>query len=309
MSGGHVQTILPAFLPGGSKINWRRERLELEDGDFLDLDWRQAGNHNRLALLSHGLEGSSRAVYIKGMAHALHAAGWDVLGWNYRGCSGEPNRLPRSYHSGESGDLGTVIHHAAKNYDTLALVGFSLGGNITLKYLGEASPHPKIKAGIAISTPVNLAWSARALDQRKDNRLYLKRFLKTLLQKMEGKAKQFPGLFDPSLLQDVHGFQEFDDRFTAPMHGFINADDYWTRCSSRQFVRHIQLPTLLMNARNDPFLTEESFPEPEAAASPFFHLETPQSGGHVGFLDFRKGLRTWAERRTVEFLQSQPTCR
>lgn len=281
--------------------------MELTDGDFLDLDWWRQSGGRQLAILSHGLEGSSRAVYIVGMAHALSAAGWNVVGWNYRGCSGEPNRLPRSYHSGESADLGLVVDHASQNYDAVALVGFSLGGNITLKYLGEARPHAKVKAGIAISTPASLAESARALDQRPDNRIYLNRFLKTLVLKMERKLRQFPGLFDLSLLKGVHGFQEFDDRFTAPMHGFLNADDYWTRSSSRQFVSKISLPTLLINARNDPFLTEESFPEEEAAASDYFHLEAPESGGHVGFLDFRSGLRTWAERRTVEFLLNQPS--
>lgn len=276
--------------------------MTLADGDFVDLDWLRAGR-GRLAVLSHGLEGNARAGYIRGMARALRGAGWDVLAWNYRGCGGVANALPRSYHSGESGDLREMIARVAADYDDLALVGFSLGGNITLKYLGEAPPHPKVRAGVAISTPVDLASSARALDQRPGNRIYLQRFLKSLTAKVEAKALQFPGQFAVERLQQVRGFQDFDDWFTAPMHGFRDAEDYWARSSARAYLPGITVPALLLNARNDPFLTEASFPEQEARRSAWFHLEAPASGGHVGFVDFRKGLTTWAERRTLAFLE------
>lgn len=303
LRGGHVQTVLPAF--------WRRhgtplgatEILELPDGDFLHTHWNRAG-FRRLAVLSHGLEGSAEAGYIRGMAAALGAAGWDVLAWSFRGCGPQGNRLLRFYHSGETGDLRTLIQRAAPDYPAgVALVGFSLGGNVTLKYLGEAAPDPAVLGGVAISAPVDLAASARTLDRRWDNRLYLQRFLKTLVAKVEAKARAFPGEINVSGIRRVRNFQAFDDRYTARLHGFRDAEDYWTQSSSRQYLSRITAPTLLLNARDDPFLPPECFPFPEAEASPCFFLEAPAHGGHVGFVDFEDPQgRTWAERRTVSFL-------
>jgi len=304
---GHLQTIVGALLPRRLNVAFRRERLEMPDGDFLDLDWA-ATSRNRLAILSHGLEGSTRGAYIQGMATALNNAGWDALAWNFRGCGEEGNRLPRYYHSGETGDLSAVVRRAAELYDRIALIGFSLGGNLTLKYLGEAPPHPSIIAGVAISAPVDLKSSAGQLDTRLDNRIYLRRFITSLVAKIEAKAVRFPDHFDLSGIRQVATFGEFDNRFTAPLHGFRDAEDYWTRASSRQFLPGIEVPTLLLNARNDPFLAPECFPYPEAAASPHVFLETPESGGHVGFLDFKNGIQPWSERRVMEFLQ-KAVCR
>ena len=301
LGNGHVQTILPVVLPRRIALPFTRTRLELADGDFLDLDWARAG-HTRLAIIAHGLEGSSSQQYVRGMAATLHAAGWDVLAWNFRGCSGEPNRLPRAYHSGDTADLAAVIAHAAADHARIALIGFSLGGNVTLKYLGEAPPHPAVFAAAAISVPLDLASSARALDQRRGNRLYLRRFLVSLIAKIEAKARDFPGKVNADRVRAIRGFQEFDDRFTAPLHGFRDAADYWKRASARQFLPGISLPTLILNARNDPFLTADSMPGPEAAANPSLFLETPDSGGHVGFLDFARGVQPWSERRVAEFL-------
>lgn len=300
LRNGHVQTILPVLLPRRIAVRFGRERLELDDGDFLDLDWQRAGAA-RLAILSHGLEGNSRQDYILGTARVLAAAGWDVLAWNFRGCSGEPNRLLRSYHSGETGDLAAVIRHAAGSYARIALVGYSLGGNMTLKYLGEAPPHPAVCAAVAISAPIDFASCARALDERRSNRLYLHRFLTTLVAKIEAKARTFPEL-DVRGARRLRSFREFDGRFTAPLHGFRDADDYWTRASARPLLPRITVPTLLLNPRNDPFLAPPCYPEPEAVASAHFFLETPDSGGHVGFLDFANGLERWSERRVAEFL-------
>ncbi len=301
LSNGHVQTILGALneRPG---IEYARERLELPDGDFLDLDWRRLGQ-GRLAILSHGLEGSSAGGYICGTAAAMNAAGWDVLAWNMRSCSGEPNRLPRSYHSGESGDLRTVIQHAAREYSSISLIGFSLGGNVTLKYLGEAPPHPAIRGAACVSVPVDLRASADALDQHWQNRVYLRRFLATMLAKVEAKARRFPDAFDISGLEQIRTLREFDDRFTAPLHGFASAEDYWARCSARQFLPAITVPTLLLNAGNDSFLTSHSMPFAEAQGSRSFFFEAPASGGHVGFLGGLRGA-PWYESRVVEFLAS-----
>lgn len=277
--------------------------MELPDGDFLGLRWRRAG-HPRLAILSHGLEGDSDAGYIRGMAAALSAAEWDILAWTFRGCGPQPNRLLRFYHSGETGDLSALIHRAAPSYPAgIALVGFSLGGNMTLKYLGEVPPHPAILGGVAISAPIDLAASARALDGRWDNRLYLRRFLKTLVAKVQTKSIAFPGEIDVTNLRQIRNFQQFDDRYTARLHGFRDAADYWAQSSSRQYLGGITVPTLLLNALDDPFLPPECFPFPEAEANPNFFLEAPVYGGHVGFVDFADGTgRTWAERRAVAFL-------
>jgi uncharacterized protein len=301
LGNGHVQTILPALLRRPLSIVFERERLELEDGDFLDLDWVQMGR-DKLAILSHGLEGCSDDRYNRGMATALHAAGWDALAWNLRGCGKEMNRLPRLYHSGETGDLGAVIRFAATKYSQIALIGFSLGGNFTLKYLGEATPHPAVIGAVAISVPIDLAASARALDQRWSNRIYLRRFIKSLIAKVETKALSFPDQIDASWSQTIRTFQDFDDRYTAPMHGFRDAADYWKKSSARQFLERITIPTLLLNAYNDPFLTPGCFPFAEAEQNSCLSFEAPESGGHLGFIDLTRGSEPWSERRVVEFL-------
>ena len=303
LASGHLQTILPVLLPRRISLAATRERLELSDGDFLDLDWTRAG-HDRLAIISHGLEGNSTQKYVRGLAATLHAAKWDVLAWNFRGCSGEPNRLLRAYHSGDTADLAAVIAHAARDCPRIALVGFSLGGNVTLTSVGEAPPHPAIVAAAAISAPLDLATSARALDQRCGNRLYLRRFIVPLVAKIEAKARDFPGQVNTDGLRAIRSFQEFDGRFTAPLHGFRDAEDYWTRASARQFLPKVTVPTLILSARNDPFLTTDSLPYVEAEANPALNLETPDSGGHVGFLDFQHGLQPWSERRVAEFFSA-----
>ena len=306
LSNGHLQTILPVLLPRRFALPFTRTRLELRDGDFLDLDWSCPGS-GRLAILSHGLEGNSSQKYIRGMAQTLHAAQWDVLAWNFRGCSSEPNRLLRAYHSGDTADLAAVISHAWADYSRMALIGFSLGGNVTLKYLGEAPPHPSVVAAAAVSVPLDLASSARALDQRPGNRIYLRRFIVPLIAKIEAKAQTFPGKLNTDGLRAIRSFQEFDERYTAPLHGFRDADDYWTRASARQFLPRITVPTLILNARNDPFLTADSMPFAEAEANPSLFLEAPKSGGHVGFLDFRNGVQPWSERRVAQFITAECT--
>lgn len=300
LRGGHVQTLLGALLPAGARPAFTPDLLELADGDGLHLGWLRGG-HARLVILSHGLEGSMQAVYIRGLARVAARAGWDVLAWNYRGCGGTPNRLPRSYHSGESGDLRAVIEYAAPAYEALALVGFSLGGNLTLKYLGESAPHPAVRAAVAVSAPVDLASSADALDDRPANRLYQRRFLRSLLAKAQAKARRFPG--GVGRLDGIRTIREFDERFTAPLHGFRDAADYYARASARPHLAAIGVPTLLLNALDDPLLAPPSFPHALAVATPFLHLETPGHGGHVGFLNGR--LRRWHEPRVLGFLEDE----
>jgi predicted alpha/beta-fold hydrolase len=302
LPGGHLQTIAPSLFRRLKPVATLHERLELEDGDFLDLAW-SGKTAKRLAVLSHGLEGSSNGSYIQSMAATLAGAGWDVLAWNFRGCGTDPNRLLSFYHSGATHDLDAVISHALENHpaEVVDLVGFSLGGNLTLKYLGENRTRPsRLHRAIAFSVPCDLADSAAKLSE-PGNRVYMVRFLQSLRAKLRRKDEIFPGQLDLTGLDSIRTFVEFDDRFTAPLHGFKDADDYWTRSSCRQFLPDIRLPALLVNAMNDPFLGRRCFPAEEAAESEFFHLETPAGGGHVGFPD---ASGCWMGTRTVDWLDA-----
>ncbi len=306
LPGGHLQTIFPALFRRVRRITQRGERLELPDGDFIDLEWAGQGSR-RLAILSHGLEADLNTGYIQGMAAALVRHGWDVLAWNFRGCGGEPNRLLRMYHSGATEDLHAVVGHALKNHpaESIDLIGFSLGGNLTLKYLGENPMElpKKVRRAVAFSTPCDLACSSRQLSTAS-NRIYMERFLVAMRSKIRAKKLMFPDQLDLTGLARIRTFQEFDDRYTAPIHGFKDAEDYWQRNSSRQFLPSIQLPTLLVNALNDPFLGPGCYPYEEAASNACFHFEAPATGGHVGFTAFGKNGEYWSESRAMEFLQA-----
>lgn len=301
MRGAHLQTIHPALFRKVAPVTNRKERLELEDGDFLDLEW-SGGNGKRLAILSHGLEGSTRANYIQAMARALVKRGSDVLAWSLRGCGEEPNRLAPFYHSGKTADLEIIIRHALSVHpaEGIDLLGFSLGGNLTLKYLGERGDgiHPKIRRAVAFSAPCDLACCSASLGL-PENAIYMERFMKTLRAKVREKHGRFPERFDLTGLEKMRTFAEFDGRFTAPLNGFSDAEDYWKRSSSRPFLPAITIPTLLVNAANDPFLGPSCYPRAEAEASAFLHLEIPAEGGHVGF---GAGREYWSERRAAEFL-------
>lgn len=308
-SNGHLQSVFPAALRRVEVVTRVRERIATADGDFLDLDRAEHGAA-RVAVLSHGLEGSSRQAYVQGMARALIRRGWDVLAWNFRGCSGEVNRCRRFYHSGATEDLHTVLEHvlAGGRYSHVALVGFSLGGNLTLKYLGEQAGQldGRIIGAVAFSVPCDLASSSLRLAGW-GNRIYMWRFLRTLKRKVTAKAALFPGQFDLTGLAAMRTFADFDGRFTAPLHGFADAEDYWRRASSRPFLPHIRVPTLLVNARNDPFLADGCYPVAEARQSEFLHLETPASGGHVGFISFNARREYWSETRAAAFLELEKT--
>lgn len=266
------------------------------DRDFLDLDWLESGC-GRLAILCSGLEGNSRDPGMLRLAGSFQSNGWDVLAWNYRGCSGELNRLRRSYHSGATEDLAAVVAHAGQR--RIALVGFSIGGNLVLKFLGESPPPATVLAAAAVSAPIDLAATARALDGRPGNRIYLRRLIASLCAKVREKSAAMPDILSAEGLDRLHGFEHFDERYTAPTHGFLSAEDYWIKCSARQFLAGIRVPTLLVSAKDDPFLTPESFPFPEAQANPNLTLEVPDSGGHLGFLDSR-GF--WLGRRLPGYL-------
>ncbi len=300
LANGHLQTILPVLFRRVAPITYERERIATPDGDFLDLDWNRDHRSDSLVIITHGLEGNSANASVQGMAGAFHRAGWDTLAWNLRGCSGELNRLLRTYHSGAWEDLQSVIEYAAGTYLRIALVGFSIGGNLTLKYLGDhgTSIDPRIVGAVAFSVPCDLASSALALESRI-NSIYMNHFLRDLRRKIREKALTFPGGIPTQGLDRIRTFREFDGTYTAPLNGFLSAEDYWAKASSKPSLHGITVPTLLVNALNDPFLGPECFPKKEAAANPHLHLELPESGGHLGFLTLEKEY--WSETRAVEF--------
>lgn len=306
-TSGHLQTLYPTLFRKSLALNPERERIEIDDGDFLDIDWHfsVAGGSSKLAIVSHGLEGNSRKKYPLGMANCLIHHGWDVVCLNFRGCSGEPNRLPRLYHSGVTDDLHAILAHclATERYEDAVLIGFSMGGNQTLKYLGETPEiiPPQVKAAVVFSVPCMLADSVEVMNGFQ-NALYMRYFLGSLAEKVRIKAEMFPGLIDLSGIEKMKTFAPFDDRYTAPMHGFRDAADYYARCSSRQFLSEIHIPCLMVQAVDDPFLSASCFPVTEAESSPYLSLEVPEFGGHVGFMGGWREPCYWSENRAAEFL-------
>ncbi|MEZ4754827.1 MAG: alpha/beta fold hydrolase [Bdellovibrionota bacterium] len=281
---------------------YQRFRFELSDGDFIDIDWLKAGR-SKLVIICHGLEGSANRNYMLGMARQFFSAGYDIACLNFRGCSGEANRKFYSYHSGFTNDLAEFIEDTTKHkaYAELNLVGFSVGGNVILKYLGEQASHAinKIQAAICFSVPCDLADSAQQLA-KTSNWIYMHRFLIKLKNKLLIKHKLFPSEIDLSNFDSIKSFAEFDSRYVAPFHGFASAEDYWSQSSSIGYVSEIKIPTLLVSALNDPFFSKRSLPFQQAKDSQYFSLETPRHGGHVGFI--KLGSTYWSETRAQEFI-------
>lgn len=298
----HLETIYPALFRSVTPLKkYGRERLLLKDGDFLDLDWVNI-NSKKLIILSHGLEGNSSRGYILGMVNAFTLKGYDCLAWNYRGCSEEMNWNLKFYHSGATDDLDEVINHAIKKngYTEIVLIGFSLGGNLTLKYLGERKVVGLIRKAVVFSVPCHLHSSCLQLSTVA-NRIYSNRFLKSLKNKIRAKAQKFAQL-DVSKLETVGSLIEFDNNFTAPLHGFANAIDYYQKSSSLQFLKSIETPTLLVNAANDPFLSRECFPVDLLRGHKYVKIEIPEKGGHVGFTSFNRNGLYWSELRALDFI-------
>jgi predicted alpha/beta-fold hydrolase len=296
--------MIPALFRQPTVIAAETHSLKTSDGDTLSFRLYQKQSP-RLALISHGLEGSFDSGYVRGMTAALMRRGWDVLTWNMRGCGGVPNRLVTWYHSGKSDDLKSVVSYALTlNYQEIALIGFSIGGNITLKYLGEegTTPSPTISRAAVLSVPMDLRGSAEVLAKRS-NTVYMQYLLRPLRRRMRLKKESFPEHFDTTGLSLIRSFHEFDRRFTAPFHGFKSVEEYWERCSSLGFLRSITVPTLALSALDDPFLSPSCFPHDIAREHPHLFLETPSYGGHVGFIDSLSGSETWGEKRVIGFLQ------
>ncbi|HLV76361.1 MAG TPA: alpha/beta fold hydrolase [Marinobacter sp.] len=302
LRNGHVQSVWPTLFRTVTMPEPETEVISTPDHDELHLDWYRQ-NSKRVAIISHGLEGHSRRPYVLGMARALVAQGWDVLAWNFRSCGGVMNRQPRFYHSGATEDLHAVVTHAlVQDYQNVFLTGFSMGGNLSLLYLGQQGEqvNSRISGAIVYSVPVDLAGSAEVLAL-PSRRIYMQRFLKGLQGKMEDKARRFPELIDVTGYREIRNFEQFDNRYTAPLHGFRDAGDYWANCSALHRLKDIRVPSLMVNAADDPFLSAACFPETKAQLGSYVTLEMPRWGGHVGFVEHARDGYYWSERRAVMF--------
>jgi predicted alpha/beta-fold hydrolase len=307
-SNPHLQTLWPTLVRPRPRPALIREEFPLEDGDFLDLDhWSPAMPTERLAVLCHGLEGHSRAVYMLGLGRALVEAGWQVLLMNFRGCSGRPNRLWRSYHSGETGDLLRVLRSQAASgrWRTIVPVGFSLGGSVVLNLMARRDPElPDCVAGAAaVSVPCDLAACARRM-QARENWLYMQRFVLRIRRKLREKIGRLPVDLTARDLAMMRTFADIDGLYTAPAHGFLGAEDYWACCSCLPVLKEIRRPSLLLLAQDDPFLTPECHPLELARNHPGLHFEQAPAGGHLGFVGRVQGPHYWHELRVRAFLQT-----
>ncbi len=300
LANPHLQTLWPVLF-GKKRIHGRSERLELDDGDFLDLRWLDGDGP--LVVVVHGLEGSIDSHYAGAMMRALQEHGFHGLFMHLRGCSGESNRLDRSYHSGETGDLAIVVQHAARvtGKPVFAMIGYSLGANALLKWLGEEVGQAPLQRAVAVSVPFQLGDAARKLSTGF-SRFYQSHLLERLRRNFRRKFRQraSPLQVDVDRLRD---FYSFDDQVTAPLHGFDSADDYYMQSSSRQYLKNIRCETLILHAQDDPFMYEESIPSNEEL-SPQVTLELSKHGGHVGFISGKWLPRRWLESRIIRFLQS-----
>lgn len=306
LPGSHLQTIYGAIALRRAAPRYRRARWELPDGDFIDLDHLDGPADAPLVVLFHGLEGSSQSHYAAALMHALAGRGWRGVIPHFRGCSGAPNRLARAYHSGDADEIDRILRQVASGESVPPFVaGVSLGGNALLKWLGREGTNAadRVRAAAAVCPPLDLVAAGAAL-RRGFNRLYTREFLRTLKPKAFAKLERFPGLFDRTAMQSARDFDAFDDLYTAPAHGYRGVLDYWTRASSKPDLVRITVPTLILSARNDPFLPAAHLPGPHEV-SDHIVLEQPDTGGHVGFVagSFPGHLR-WLPERLMEFFEA-----
>jgi predicted alpha/beta-fold hydrolase len=307
LPGGHLQTLYGALFCG-SRVGWKRERWDTPDGDFIDVDRLVGPADSPLVVLFHGLEGSSGSHYAEALACELARRGWRCALPHFRGCSGEPNRLPRAYHSGDAEEIGWILRRLSSEASGAPLfaMGVSLGGNALLKWLGgDARAKDVLAAAAAVSAPVDLMAAGDALG-RGFNLVYTRAFLSTMKKKGEQKLERFPGLFDGEAMRRARTLREFDDVVTAPLHGFRDTDDYWTRASAKPVLGRIGVPTLLLNARNDPFLPAAALPRPDEVSA-HVQCDFPGEGGHAAFVSGPfPGNLGWMPRRVTAFFAEVP---
>lgn len=297
-SNPHVQTLWPTLFRSTVKLALKRERITLADGDFIDLDWG-ASQTGPIVLLCHGLEGSVNSPYIRGMMASLSASGWRVVVMNFRGCSGEPNRLARAYHSGDTGDIAHIITHLQRQYprDNLFAIGYSLGGNALLKYLGEIGNSQTLTAAVAVSVPFDLDNAAYTLRKSAFG-LYQRYLLGKLKASVLRKRPLLDDCIDINAAISAKHFHEFDNLVTAPLHGFKNVEEYYAQSSCAQYLSSIRTPTRIIHAIDDPFLDKSAIPGKNMLSSSV-NLEPSSHGGHVGFIN-REGY--WLESAIPAYL-------
>jgi predicted alpha/beta-fold hydrolase len=303
LPSGHLQTIYPALCARKPAVAYRRERWDSCDGDFVDIDFVDGDLGKPFVVLFHGLEGSSDSHYARSLMAALAARGWSGAVPHFRGCSGEPNRAPRFYHSGDTPEIDWIVRRLRERATgKLYAAGVSLGGNALLRWLGESQHQAEIvDAACSVSAPLDLARGGESLSSGL-NMLYTRMFLQTLKPKCLAKLEQFPGLFDREALLSARDLYAFDNVVTAPLHGYRDTDDYWDRASAKHILHDVTVPTLVLNARNDPFLPAIHLPR---TASNAVRLEYPEHGGHVGFaVGSLPGRIDWLPRRLLHFLDS-----
>ena len=299
---GDLQSILPAYR-SVSGISYERERITTSDNDFLDLDWIDTKSR-KLVLLTHGLEGDSSRPYMLGTAKMFAKNGFDVLSWNCRSCSGEMNRAFRLYNHGEIGDIESVLQYALqkKNYDEVVLIGYSMGGNVSLKF-AAVSQHPSVKKVVAFSSPLEMRTSTAILDS-PSRYIYKVYFKKGILPKVKIKAQQFPNLLDMAEVERAKTWEEQQHLFFVKINGYKSIDDFYEKGSALNFIPKLKIPTLIVQAKNDPMLTPECSPIQLAENHKFIHLETPTVGGHCGFMLPNDREHTWAEYRALDFVKN-----
>lgn len=308
LPGGHLQTIYPYFALRQRPPAYRRERWETPDADFIDIDWLEGPQDTPLVVLFHGLEGCSRSHYASAIMHGVARRGWRGAVAHFRGCSGEPNRLPRAYHSGDADEIDWILRRLrdAAPDEALFAAGVSLGGNALLKWLARegAGAGAVVTAAAAVSAPVDLTIAGDRLG-RGLNQLYGRQFLRTLRAKSLEKLSRFPGIYDGSAVRDAGTLRDFDNLVTAPLHGFRDTDDYWRRASSKPDLVSIGVPTLLLHAGNDPFLPGRYVPD-QAQLPRNLEVEIPECGGHVGFASGPfPGNLNWLPQKLLEYFQQQ----
>jgi len=299
LPGGHLQTLYGSLRPP-PRVPFERVRWETPDGDFVDVDFAGAPSARRRLALFHGLEGCSDSHYARAIAAEAVRRGWRVAIPHWRGCSGEPNRKPRAYHSGDTEEVDWML----ERLEAHAAIGISLGGNALLKWLGERGTAARLRRAAAVSAPIDLPAAGHALDRGLNRVLYTRHFLGTLKPKSLAKLQRFPGLYDARKVRTARGFRDFDNTVTAPLHGFRDVDHYWSAASSGPWLEHIRVPTLLLNARNDPFLPEHALLAAARRAARCVVLEFPRTGGHVGFVSGPfPGHHGWLANRLLEFCE------
>ncbi|UWY27753.1 alpha/beta fold hydrolase [Flavobacterium sp. TR2] len=298
----HISTIYAALIKKFEVPQYTREKLELKDGDFINIDY-VINDSKKAVILCHGLEGDSRRTYNNSCAAYFQQKGFSVFAWNNRTCGGEMNRLPRLYHHGAVDDLDEVVQFALhKGFEDIYLIGYSMGGVQLLNYLGWTKIDERIKAAVSISVPTHIATSAEVLKQGF-NRVYLKNFTIDIKKKLKYKAAQFPDFINSDQIDNISTFDEVDQYFTAPLHGFASRDDYYERVSPEFSLKDITTPVLIINSLDDPFLGERCYPRTIARDSAFVYLETPRYGGHCAF-PLRDSEYSYAEKRAFEFFES-----